>query len=121
MTTSRIHLAIACLFGAGGVALWAWATHAAQPSATIAAQMLIMHAAAIVALTAARDAGLMQQRAAIIFISALAVGVTLFAGDLAFRAISGQRLFPMASPIGGMLMIAGWLGLAVTPFLVKRS
>jgi uncharacterized membrane protein YgdD (TMEM256/DUF423 family) len=121
MTASRIHLAIACLFGAGGVALWAWATHAGQPSATIAAQMLLIHAAAIVALTAARKGGLLHQRVAMVLISALALGVLLFAGDLAVRAVSGQRLFPMASPIGGMLMIAAWLGLAVTSFWTKRA
>lgn len=121
MTASRIHLAMACLFGAAGVGLWAWATHAGQPSATIAAQMLLIHAAAITALTAARKAGLLQGRAAMFLISALALGVILFAGDLAIRAISGQRLFPMASPIGGVLMIVAWLGLALTPFLARRD
>jgi uncharacterized membrane protein YgdD (TMEM256/DUF423 family) len=121
MTVTRIHLAIACLFGAGGVALWAWATHAGQPSATIAAQMLLIHAAAIIALTAAREAGLLHRRAAMFLISALALGALLFAGDLTARAMSGQRLFPMASPIGGMLMIVSWLGLVVTPFLIKRT
>jgi uncharacterized membrane protein YgdD (TMEM256/DUF423 family) len=120
MTAARIHLCIACLFGAAGVALWAWATHAGQPSATIAAQMLLIHAAAIVALTAAREAGLLHQRAAIFLVSVLALGVLLFASDLAVRAMSGQRLFPMASPIGGMLMMAAWLGLALTPFLARR-
>ena len=121
MTASRIHLAVACLFGASGVGLWAWATHAGQPSATIAAQMLLIHAAALIALTVAREAGRLHQRAAVLLISALAFGVLLFAGDLAVRAMSGERLFAMASPIGGMLMIAAWLGLAVTPFLAKRD
>lgn len=121
MTAARLHLAIACLFGACGVALWAWATHAGQPSATIAAQMLLIHAGAIVALTVARKAGLLHQRLAIALVSFLALGVLLFAGDLAMRAISGQRLFAMASPLGGVLMIMAWLGLSLTPFLVKRA
>lgn len=120
MTASRTHLSIACLFGASGVTLWAWATHAGQPSATIAAQMLLIHGAAIVALTAARKAGLLHERAAMFLISLLAFGVILFAGDLGVRAIAGQRLFPMAGPIGGTLMIASWLGLAITPFLTRR-
>lgn len=121
MTATRIHLCIACLFGAAGVALWAWATHAGQPSATIAAQTLLIHAAAIMALTVARSAGLLHEQAAMILVSALAVGVLLFAGDLTVRAIAGQRLFPMASPLGGVLMIAAWLGLAIASFLGRRA
>jgi uncharacterized membrane protein YgdD (TMEM256/DUF423 family) len=38
--------------------------------------------------------------------------VTLFSGDIAVRTLMGQRLFPMAAPIGGSTMIAGWLVLA---------
>lgn len=117
---TKVHLAGAALFGAGGVALWAWATHAGQASASIAAQMLLIHAAAIIALTAARAVGLLNQRLALVSASLLIVGVALFAGDLAMRAAFGNRLFPMASPLGGVLMIAAWLGLAVTPFLVRK-
>jgi uncharacterized membrane protein YgdD (TMEM256/DUF423 family) len=119
MTASRIHLAIACVFGGCGVGLWAWATHAGQPSAAIAAQMLLIHAAAIIGLTAARKRGLLPGRGGIFLVSVLAFGVLLFAGDLAVRAIGGQHLFPMASPIGGVLMIAAWLGLAVAPFMQR--
>jgi uncharacterized membrane protein YgdD (TMEM256/DUF423 family) len=36
------------------------------------------------------------------------------------RALAGQRLFAMASPAGGMLMITSWLGLAVLP-LIRRG
>ncbi len=121
MTASRIHLAVSCLFGALGVALWAYATHAGQPSAAIAAQMLLIHAAAIMALTVARKSGLLHERAAMFLVSGLAFGVILFAGDLALRAMAGSKLFPMASPLGGILMIASWLGLAITPFLTRRG
>lgn len=121
MTVSRAHLLIACLFGASGVSLWAYATHAGQPSAAIAAQMLLIHSAAIVALTAARMIGLLHERVAMFLVSGLAFGVILFAGDLAMRAIFNSRLFPMASPLGGVVMIASWLGLAITPFLTKRG
>ncbi len=120
MNASQVHLMIAGLFGALGVGLWAYATHAGQPSAAIAAQMLLLHAGALVALTAARKLELLQGRAAVVLISVLAFGVVLFSGDLAMRALAGQKLFPMASPIGGMLMIASWLGLAVLP-LMRRG
>lgn len=121
MIASRIHLAIACVFGACGVGLWAWATHAGKPLATIAAQMLLIHAAAIIGLTAARKGGLLPGRAPNFLVSILAFGVLLFVGDLAMRAVGGQRLFAMASPIGGVMMIAAWLGLAVTLFLQRRA
>jgi len=36
-------------------------------------------------------------------------GGALFAGDIAMRAFAGQRLFPMAAPTGGTLLLIGWL------------
>jgi uncharacterized membrane protein YgdD (TMEM256/DUF423 family) len=39
----------------------------------------------------------------------LLIGVTLFSGDIAARTFWGNRLFPMAAPIGGTTMIIGWL------------
>ncbi len=121
MTTSQAHIAVSCLFGALGVSLWAYATHAGQPSAAIAAQMLLIHAAAILALAAARKAGLLHLRLSMYLVSSLAFGVALFAGDLATRAIAGSRLFPMAGPLGGAVVIASWIGLVFTPFLMKRD
>jgi uncharacterized membrane protein YgdD (TMEM256/DUF423 family) len=41
------------------------------------------------------------------------VGAALFAGDVSARAFLGHRLFPMAAPSGGMILIAAWLGFAV--------
>jgi uncharacterized membrane protein YgdD (TMEM256/DUF423 family) len=121
MSGSQIHLAIAGLFGAAGVGLWAWGTHAGQTSASIGAQMLLIHAGALVALTAARKQGLLPARVGLWLTSALALGVALFAGDLAMRAVVGQRLFPMASPIGGVLMMAAWLGFGLSAFGARRD
>ena len=100
------------LSGAAGVALAAAGAHGAALSAlTPAAQFLMMHAAAAVAIAAvairaAHPAGFLA--AAVI----LLVGVTLFSGDIAVRTLWGHRLFPMAAPIGGSTMIVGWLVLA---------
>jgi uncharacterized membrane protein YgdD (TMEM256/DUF423 family) len=44
----------------------------------------------------------------------------LFAGDLALRAYAGHRLFPMAAPTGGMVMIGGWALLAVAALVAMR-
>jgi uncharacterized membrane protein YgdD (TMEM256/DUF423 family) len=43
----------------------------------------------------------------------LALGAALFSGDLAARAFLGGRLFPFAAPLGGSLMIFGWVALAL--------
>ncbi|MFZ1681462.1 MAG: DUF423 domain-containing protein, partial [Rhizobiaceae bacterium] len=50
----------------------------------------------------------------------IALGVALFAGDLALRAFAGTRLFPMAAPTGGIAMIAGWLGVVLAAFVRPR-
>jgi hypothetical protein len=36
-----------------------------------------------------------------------------FAGDVFARAFIGHRLFPMAAPTGGAILIAAWLALAI--------
>ena len=109
----RLHLLLAGVFGASGVGLWAYAVHAGQASAAIAAQMLLIHAAALAGLSAARRAGLLPERAGGLAITALACGVLLFSGDLALRALAGMRLFPMASPLGGVTMMASWLAIGL--------
>jgi uncharacterized membrane protein YgdD (TMEM256/DUF423 family) len=40
------------------------------------------------------------------------LGGALFSGDIAMRAFVGDRLFPMAAPTGGTLLLGGWLILA---------
>ena len=80
------------LAGAAGVALGAAAAHRVDdPGLATAAQMLVLHAAAVL----------------------LIGGALLFAGDIALRGFTGNRLFPMAAPIGGSTMIGGWVVLAI--------
>lgn len=121
MTGSQVHLFVAGLFGALGVALWAYAGHGGLETGVTAAQLLLIHAGAIVALTNARRSGLLPERAAMFAISALALGVILFCGDLSLRALAGQRLFPLAAPIGGMAMIGAWLVLGVMGLMRRRA
>ncbi len=73
-----------------------------------AAYFLLMTAAAvvgIVALAVRSD----TPRLFLFAAAVLLIGVTLFSGDIAARSLLGQRLFPMAAPIGGTTMIFGWL------------
>lgn len=112
MTASRIHLLLAALMGASGVALWSMATHVGVVNLEIAAQMLLIHAAVVIGLTACRKQGLVHDRLASLAASAMILGVSLFAADLAARALGGTRLFPFAAPLGGGLTILGWMMLA---------
>jgi uncharacterized membrane protein YgdD (TMEM256/DUF423 family) len=45
---------------------------------------------------------------------ALLLGLVIFAADLLMRSFAGMRLFPMAAPSGGVLMIGGWLLIAAS-------
>jgi uncharacterized membrane protein YgdD (TMEM256/DUF423 family) len=112
--TVTVLLALAGLMGAGGIVLAAAGAHLA-PGAGLdsAAYMLLFHAAAVLG-----GAALLQQDAlwrplGIIVLAAWVLGSILFSGDIALRAFTGYRLFPMAAPSGGFILIAAWLALAV--------
>ncbi len=109
-----ILMALAGLMGAGGVILLAAGAHAA-PGAGLdsAGQMLLFHAAAVIGVAAALHQGLLVRPLALAVAIGLIVGAVLFSGDIAMRAFAGHRLFPMAAPTGGFVLIASWLGLAV--------
>ena len=48
------------------------------------------------------------------------IGAALFAADVAMRAYLGHRLFPFAAPTGGMLLIIGWLLVAIAALAARR-
>ena len=50
----------------------------------------------------------------------LSSGTILFCADIAVRYGFGHALFPMSAPIGGMLMIAGWLILGFGAIAIAR-
>jgi uncharacterized membrane protein YgdD (TMEM256/DUF423 family) len=105
---------IAALEGAAGVVLSAAAAHVeSSPLLDTASRFLMIHAAAglaLGALAATRGAG---DRWLIGATFAMQAGAALFSGDLAARASAGARLFPYAAPIGGSLLIASWIAVAV--------
>jgi uncharacterized membrane protein YgdD (TMEM256/DUF423 family) len=109
MSVGAIFQVLGGLAGAAGVALSAAAAHAGGANTATAATMLLAHAPALLAVGLA-NAG----RATNIAAAVLTLGVMLFCGDLLIREFADQRFFPMAAPAGGLLMIAGWLGLAIT-------
>lgn len=114
----KIVIILAGLMGAGGVALSAAAAHGGGGSNLGAgANMLLFHAAAVVAVAAARSSGALHADLAFWAALGLAVGACFFAGDLALRAFAGTRLFPMAAPAGGVVMMLSWLVVALAGLL----
>jgi uncharacterized membrane protein YgdD (TMEM256/DUF423 family) len=103
---------LAGLMGAAGVVLLAAAAHAA-PGAGLdsAGSMLLFHAAAVMAAAAAIGQGLVWRPLALAATAGFILGAALFGGDLAMRAFAGHRLFPMAAPTGGVVLIVSWLAL----------
>ncbi|WP_375457499.1 DUF423 domain-containing protein [uncultured Methylobacterium sp.] len=117
----RILIALACLAGALGVGASAAAAHIPRAdSLKTAAQFLLFHAPAILALVGLGAAGLTHRLAARAAAAALALGLVLFSGDLALRALAGRALFPMAAPSGGVILMAGWLIAAISAVLPAR-
>lgn len=113
---SRVFVTAAGLCGAAGVALSAAAAHNGGGNLATAAQFLLLHAPALLVLGVVADGQLMRSAGAV-----LLVGVLLFCGDLVMRHYSGNRLFPMAAPAGGALMILGWLAIAVSALTRSRA
>jgi uncharacterized membrane protein YgdD (TMEM256/DUF423 family) len=111
--TSTIFIVLAGLMGAGGIILAAAGAHAA-PGAGLdsAAYMLLFHAAAVLGGAALLQQGLLWRPLALAALAAWIVGAALFSGDVALRVFTGHRLFPMAAPTGGIILIAAWLALA---------
>lgn len=107
-------IALAGLMGAGGIVLAAAGAHAA-PGAGLdsAAYMLLFHAAAILGGTALMQQGLLWRPVALAALGAWILGALLFSGDITLRAFAGHRLFAMAAPSGGIILIVGWIALAI--------
>ena len=104
---------IAALSAALAVALGAFGAHALKARLppdllavwTTASHYHLVHAVALVALASGRrDPGRSW--------SVLLAGIVLFAGSLYALALSGIRGLGAITPIGGVLLVAGWIMLA---------
>lgn len=105
-------LALAGLGGAVGVGLAAAGTHTGQAELGIAANFLLFHAAALIGIALLR-----ANRIATAAGWVMVAGLILFAGDLVALSTRSASPVPLAAPIGGSLLILGWLLLALSPFV----
>jgi uncharacterized membrane protein YgdD (TMEM256/DUF423 family) len=106
-------LVLAGLMGACGVGLAAAAAHG-TPAAGLdsAAYLLLFHATAVLAAACLDGQQLLWRPLGLVAMACFVAGSTLFAGDIALRSFAGHRLFPLAAPAGGTLLLIGWLVLA---------
>ena len=109
---ARRALVAGAILAAAGVALGAFGAHGLRemlgPSELgwwqTAVQYQMWHAVALVALAALP----FRSRAAAL----LAPGTIIFSGSLYLMAVTGARWLGAVTPVGGALMIAGWVTLA---------
>lgn len=113
MILSRQLAAFACLNGAMAVALGAFAAHGAGPAVktmlTTGAQYQMVHA--LVALVCVLWPG--RDRLIVVAGWLAAAGGLIFSLALSAIALLSLKAMGAVAPIGGLLMIAAWLLLAV--------
>jgi uncharacterized membrane protein YgdD (TMEM256/DUF423 family) len=114
--SGRILVFAGGLCGAAGVALSAAAAHLGGAFVSTAASFLLMHAPVFLAVGLIGGNQILRIGSLV-----LLVGLLLFSGDLLARDFLGSRLFPMSAPIGGTLLIAGWLVIAGSALLRPRA
>jgi uncharacterized membrane protein YgdD (TMEM256/DUF423 family) len=121
--TTQGWLATGALLGGAAVALGAFGAHglkARVPADLLAvfetaARYHLIHALAIVAVAwaAERFPGTCVTAAGWLFLG----GILLFSGSLYALVLTGVRGLGAITPLGGLALIAGWILLAVAPFV----
>ncbi|MEA2998443.1 MAG: hypothetical protein QOK17_276 [Sphingomonadales bacterium] len=106
----RSTLAAGAALAGTAVALGAFGAHALKTTLSVealgwwqtAAQYQMWHGLALLALAATGDARLRRPA------HLLAVGAILFSASLYAMALTGAQRLGAVTPVGGLLMIAGW-------------
>ncbi len=112
--TAKVLILAAALMGASGVILAAVAAHAGgETGVESAAYLLLFHAVAVLAGVGLLENASLWHRPLVLALAGWVLGAALFAGAVTLHAFTGHRLFPMAAPAGGTILIASWLALAV--------
>ena len=124
--TTRLFLIIASLFGASGVALGAYASHGLSSWASIeqieyfqlAVTYQLIHAITllVVCVLSLFISSYFLVASKIAFVS----GIALFSGSLYLYVLTGIKILGAITPIGGLLLICGWVLIALG-LLTSRS
>ncbi|GGK47784.1 DUF423 domain-containing protein [Salinarimonas ramus] len=114
----RLLIVCAALAGLLGVAFSAMATHlTGAGTLEVSASFLLFHAATLLGLSALLMGAHVGRRIGLLAGFVLLVGLVLFSGDLALRALAGRAMFANAAPTGGVLLMLGWVGIGVSAFV----
>ncbi len=114
----RPWIMVAGVNGALAIGLAAYGAHgvdaAAVPLMEKASQFQLIHAVALLVIDR-----LAEPKAWLVNIAGgvFTFGVALFSGSLYVKAMTGPLPFPMVTPTGGILLLLGWLVLAVSAFV----
>ena len=118
---------IAALLGAAGVMLGAAGTHLISDDSNtiklfeIALRYHMWHVFALLMIGTIIEAPNTPSRGLDISGIIIVTGVLCFSGSLYFRAFGGELPFPWITPLGGILLIAGWVNLAGVGWSIWRS
>ncbi len=113
----RALLACGALFGLAGVGAGAFGAHALRAKIPVerlvtfetGARYLLVHAFAVFAVVWIHEAGGGVGAAGWLFVA----GSVVFSGSLFALALSGEKRWGAVTPIGGVLLLAGWTVLLV--------
>jgi uncharacterized membrane protein YgdD (TMEM256/DUF423 family) len=119
---TRLLLGLAAIVGFASVAAGAFGAHGAAGAAkdwlrTAGEYGLIHSLAVFAAFLLVREGSRAASVAGWLFLA----GAAIFSGSLDVMAISGQLWLGAVTPIGGLLLLAGWTSLAVAAFRLKAS
>jgi len=113
----RVLLGLAALVGFLSVAAGAFGAHAATGAAKdwlrTAGEYGLIHALAVFAAASLiREGSRLAGVAAWLFLA----GAAVFSGSLDVMAVSGQLWLGAVTPVGGLLLLAGWASLSIAAF-----
>lgn len=121
-TLRPIIVAVAGCMGLAGTALAAADAHLGGGTLTrLAAEFLLIHAAAMLGLAALAGGG---GRGALWFLLSaglLGAATTIFSADLALAGWFDWHPFPPAAPLGGMGLVLGWFGVVTAAVMEWRG
>lgn len=119
---TRAVLALAGLMGLAGVLLAAAGTHlGGGDKVHLAASFLSMHAGVVLSLAIAALARVGHRGLWLSGATVLALGTLVFAADLAVAGLLNDHPIPVAAPIGGVLMVLGWVVVLSAAFVPLPS
>lgn len=123
----RLALVAGGVYGLLAVCLGAFGAHALSGRLSTemqaiwhtAEQYQFYHALALLAVGILIRQGL-ASRAATIAVCCFASGTLIFSGSLYVLAFTGMKILGAITPIGGLLLIAGWAALVLVAWRVSR-